>query len=354
MQRRGVSHTQRAAACLVTVALGVALAACGHQADRGTAPEAPVAVSPATAGCDRFAAPSGSERAPGTRRRPVRSVKRLTRLLRAGQTGCLAEGRYRHRGVAELDSPRTILRPLRGARAEVDGTIWINSGARGARLSGIRLTTSDPTFNIPLKVQADDAKVTGNAITSSGNNTCVLIGSARTVRRVLIERNQISRCGERGKLDHLIYVAHTRNLVVRRNRLTANGGGWAVHLYPDADGTLVERNDIAGNLGGVIFGGDGRGHTSDLNVVRGNSIVGSGARWNLESSWSGGPAGARNVARDNCVHTGGAGAPSGIGPSAGLTLARNRVVPTPSLLQLLFGARPLDPGAECSRLGYGR
>ena len=163
-------------------------------------------------------------------------------------------------------------------------------------------------------------------ITSRGNNTCVLIGTSRTAYRVVIERNRISNCGERGKLDHLIYAAHTRNAVVRRNRLTANGGGWAVHLYPDADGTRVERNDIAGNLGGVIFGGDGEGQTSDLNVVRGNSIVGSGVRWNLESSWSGGPEGARNVARDNCVHSSGPGAPSGIGPSAGVALEANRVV----------------------------
>ena len=327
------------------------MAACGHRDQRDGAP---TAIPAAAAGCDRFASPRGSDRARGTRRRPVRSVRRLARLLRARETGCLANGRYRHRGVAELDSPRTVLRPMRGARAEVDGTIWIEDDAKGARLSGIHLTTSDRTFNIPLKIQADDAKVTGNVITSRGNNTCVLIGTSRTAYRVVIERNRISNCGERGKLDHLIYAAHTRSAVVRRNRLTANGGGWAVHLYPDADGTRVERNDIAGNLGGVIFGGDGEGQTSDLNVIRGNSIVGSGVRWNLESSWSGGSEGARNVARDNCVHSSGAGAPSGIGPSAGVALEANRVVSAPSLLQLLFGAPPVDPEGECRRLGYGR
>ena len=91
----------------------------------------------------------------------------------------------------------------------------------------------------------------------------------------LVELNRIHGCGRTGKLAHLIYVTHSQGAVIRNNLLVGNGGGWAVHLYPDADGTLVEGNVIDSNEGGVIFAGDGGGDTSDRNVVRENVITNS-------------------------------------------------------------------------------
>ncbi len=113
---------------------------------------------------------------------------------------------------------------------------------------------------------------------------------------------------------------------IRHNLLTANGGGWAVHMYPDADRTLVERNTIDGNLGGVVFAGDGSGKTSDRNVVRRNAITFSGPRWSIESSWSGGPCGRGNRAHHNCLYSTGPGAPSGIGLRTGFRASANVVL----------------------------
>src|SRR6185312_10881657 len=46
-------------------------------------------------GCDRYAAPRGSDtHGRGTARRPFHSVGRLDRALRPGQTGCLLPGTY--------------------------------------------------------------------------------------------------------------------------------------------------------------------------------------------------------------------------------------------------------------------
>ena len=177
----------------------------------------------------------------------------------------------------------------------VDGPIWVEGPARRASVSKLRLTSSDLTYPIPLKVLADDVRVTRNTITGSSLSTiCVLVGSHRVTHRTVIERNSISRCGTHSKFDHLIYLSNTRGARIRHNLLTANGGGWAVHMYPDADRTLVERNTIDGNLGGVVFAGDGSGKTSDRNVVRRNAITFSGPRWSIESSWSGGPHGRGN------------------------------------------------------------
>ena len=264
--------------------------------------------------------PRRARRAPanGSREAPYPSLPRLVRSLRRGQVGCLAAGHYEHRGVVRLTRPGITLRPLGRARGRVlvDGAVWVMPSARGARISRLRLTSHDPVFTIPLKIQADGVTIVANDITTSTSISCILIGSARVVTGTVIERNRIRRCGRRGKHDHLIYVQRSRDAVIRDNLLTDNAGGWAVHLYPDADGTLVQGNTIDGNQGGVIFAGTD-GDTSDGNVVRENVITSSFPRYNIESSWSDGPLGEGNSAYANCLFSGGPGAPSGLAPEEG-------------------------------------
>jgi hypothetical protein len=296
--------------------------------DGDAPPPAPVPVpaqpvqTPAspTVSCDELASPHGSDRWSGTRQRPFRSVPRLLRALRSGETGCLLPGRYRHHGPAELRRPRMRLVGIEG-RVRVDGAIWIAERARGAQIRALDLTASDRTYFIPVKVQADRARVLDNRIRGSRSTTCVLIGSTRRTVGVRIEGNWIHDCGRRGKLDHLIYVQNARRTVIRGNVLNANRGGWGVHLYPNADGSIVERNLIDGNQGGVIFGGD-RFQTSDRNLVRWNAITFSSPRWNVESSW-GGPVGSGNVARANCLYSTGRDAPTGLGWPSGFTIQPN-------------------------------
>jgi hypothetical protein len=208
----------------------------------------------------------------------------------------------------------------------VDGAIWIDPPARGARITGLRLTTTDTVYDTPLKVQADDAVVRGNRISAFDNTACISVGSVRTAWRTRIERNWIHNCGKTDKFTHLLYLASTRDAVVRDNLLYDNHGGWAVHLYPDADHTLVEHNLIDRNEGGVVFAGDGSGNTSDYNLVQNNAITFSSPRWNLEGSWSGGPVGTGNLARSNCLYSVGPDAPSGIGEQSGFEARDNTVL----------------------------
>lgn len=281
------------------------------------APTHRLGVSPDEADCDRYAGPDGVDRrGRGTRRRPLRSVPRLLARLRAGETGCLLPGRYRHRFPAKLSAPRTQLIGLEGG-ARVDGAIWVTERARRAQVRGLDLTASDRVFFIPLKIQANGARAAGNRIRGSRSTTCVLIGSTRRVRGVRIERNWIRRCGRRGKLDHLIYVQDASGTLIRGNVLTDNPGGWAVHLYPNADYSRIERNLIDGNQGGVIFAGVGSS-TSDRNTVRSNVITNSSPRWNVEGSWDD-SVGLGNVVHGNCLFTTGLDAPTGIGDPVGFT-----------------------------------
>jgi hypothetical protein len=303
-----------------------------------------------SASCDRYASPQGSQQATGRRARPFGSVERLVRSLRPGQVGCLMPGRYRHRGVVRLDRARTTIRSLGRPRATIDGALWVLPGARGARIAGLRLTSHDPEFAIPLKIQADEMELVGNDITASRSISCVLVGSSRAVSGLLIEDNRIHHCGRTGKKDHLIYMAQSRNAVIRRNLLVDNRGGWAVHLYPNADGTLVEGNVIDSNQGGVIFAGSGGGEISEGNLVRANVITNSSPRWNIESSWSGGPAGRGNAASRNCLFSTGPGAPSGLGPDRGFHESGNRVARSPVYVDRRAGDYRLRRGSNCAAL----
>ena len=254
-------------------------------------------------------------------------------------------GRFRHRGVVRLEQAGTTIRSFGRSRATIDGPLWVEPAARGARIAGLRLTSHDPQFAIPLKIQADGVGLLGNDITAARSISCVLVGSSRTVSGLLIENNRIRRCGRRGKHDHLIYVVNSRDAVIRRNLLVDNRGGWAVHLYPNADSTLVVGNVIDSNQGGVIFAGPGGGDTSDGNVVRHNVITNSTPRWNIESSWSGGPSGQGNSASRNCLFSTGPGAPSGIGPDEGFEASGNAVAKTPVYVDRRAGDYRLRRGS---------
>jgi nitrous oxidase accessory protein NosD len=259
-------------------------------------------------------------------------------------------GVFHHRGVVKLNRPRTTIRSVGRPRATIDGTIWVMAGARGARIARLGLTSHDPEYAIPLKIQADGVKLLGNDITSARSISCVLVGSSRVVSGLLIEDNRIHHCGRTGKLDHLIYVTQSRDAVIRHNVLVRNPGGWAVHLYPNADGTVVEGNVIDSNQGGVIFAGSGGGRTSDGNVVRANVITNSSPRWNIESSWSDGPAGKGNVASHNCLFSDGRGAPSGLGYQNGFQQSDNVVANRPVYVDRQAGDYRLRRGSNCAAL----
>jgi Protein of unknown function (DUF1565) len=331
-------------ALLLTLLSADAVAPAGYPV---TKPFASVAVDPGEVRCDRFAAPHGSDRLAGTEQRPFRGVPRLLRSLRAGQTGCLAPGRYHHHRPARLRSRGASLVGL-GGRAQVDGAIWITAQATGAQIRGLELTASDRTFFIPLKILASRARVAGNRIYGSRSTSCILVGSTRRPRDVRIDRNWIHRCGRSGKLDHLIYVSNAVGTVINGNVLTDNPGGWAVHLYPNADRSIVERNLIDGNQGGVIFAGDGS-ETADGNVVRANTITFSGPRRNIESSWGHDAIGVGNVAYGNCLYSVGLDSPSGVGTQIGFAAG-----PSVATSSSPYSLRPRDGYAFARSNGCAR
>jgi hypothetical protein len=320
---------------------------------RPPAPPAPHAGHIAGATCDHYASPRGFDHGAGrgTAQRPFRSVERLLQSLGPGRTGCLEPGTYAHREVVRMARPRTTLRGVGPGPATIVGPIWILSHARGARLLHVSLTSRNPSYTEPLKIEADHALVADDFITGETNTICVLVGGDSRPHGVRIEHNRISHCGRYGKFAHLIYVADAVGTIIRWNLLTDNPGGWGVHLYPNADYSRVEHNWFEDDEGGVIFAGDG-GETSSYNVVRNNVILNSSPRRNIESSWSDGPTGEGNRAYDNCLFSSGLDAPSGIGERLGFSASDNLVLAAPPTLANRPGGLSSQVGNAClKRLG---
>src|SRR4051794_25582402 len=90
----------------------------------------------AAAGCDRVAAPDGSDSALGTVAAPVRTVSKLLATLGAGQTGCLVAGTSSAEEF-KLATAGVTLTSYPGGTATLHGRIWV--AANNVTLSGLNL-----------------------------------------------------------------------------------------------------------------------------------------------------------------------------------------------------------------------
>lgn len=246
--------------------------------------------------CDRTVARNGNDRAPGTLKRPYRTVRRLALALRPGETGCLRTGTYFHSEVV-VTRRKVTLRSAPGERATWRGRIVLNG--RRQKLVDLTLDGTDGRRSLPSPtVNAPEVTISDSDITHRGS-ICVNIRSWRGPRPdgFVIQRNRIHDCGRRppGNHHHGIYVVDAVGGLIRDNVIVRNADR-GVQLFPDARRVTVVRNTIDGNGSGVIFSND-----SSQNVVRDNVISNSVVRWNAESH---NLRGSGNRFESNCVKPG--------------------------------------------------
>ncbi len=303
----------------------------------------------AESACTEIAAPNGSDQAEGTEEEPFRSLERLVEALDPGDVGCLRAGTYGGDSVY-FEAPGAELRSYPGEVATITAFMEVTPEAAGAHIHHLRFDASQHDNDVGIKLQADRTQFTDNELTKGGNGICLLAGTYHPAAGIVIERNRIYDCGPASsKFMHQIYLQSTRGAIVRWNILTGNAGGWGVHLYSNADNTLIAHNIIDGNHGGVIFAG-ADGDTSDGNVVRNNAITFSQQRWNIEGSWSGEPAGTANRAQHNCVYSAGEDAPAGIADEEGFSASLNFVSAGSPYVARGTGDYRLDPNSRCGEL----
>ena len=313
--KRGAAGRRRRSGALALAALALLIAA-----------EAPPPAS-ANPACDRYAAPSGSNSAPGSVAQPLRSVQSLIDALAPGQVGCLRAGTYEDDEPVRFENRGTTLTAYPGESATVRGRIRVGSSADGTVIKGLALDGRNPEQKHGPLIYADDVVLRGNDITNHHMGICVSVAreyDEPMPHNVLIARNRIHDCGELPATNHHhgIYISNAVGTVVRGNWIYSNADR-GVQFYPNADESIVTGNVIYGNGQGVIFGG-GESSSSDHNLVARNVITHSNLRYNVQSHWQG-PTGVGNVARENCVYGGARPANGGIEiPHDGFVARGNR------------------------------
>lgn len=261
--------------------------------------------------CSRYASPNGSDSAAGTEQAPYRSAAKLASSIRAGETGCLRGGSYpggaTFRTAGRADAPVTF-RNYPGERATVEGRVYVAKTAPHVVVEGLYLNSKAATNPSPT-INASHTTFRHNDVTNEHHDICFLLGdSGGTYGRAdhaVIERNRVHNCGRLPATnhDHGIYVEATTGSRVEGNWFYDNAD-YGVHLYPDAQQTVVRGNMIDGNGMGVTISGEG-GMASNDNVIEGNVITNPKLRFNVESWWpTGNPVPRGNVVRRNCLKAG--------------------------------------------------
>jgi hypothetical protein len=249
------------------------------------------AASSATAGCDRYAAPSGSDSAAGTLEHPLATVSALDHALAPGQTGCLESGRYGNmseRGWSDLSQSGAPGRPVTitaapGASPKIVGLISISGDY--TTLSGVTIDGSNTVFHRQqplagcsstasqgLEIDGHDDVFEDNDLYQSvaglrGNG--IGIGWAGAANNTVVRFNRIHDLGQCRAFDHMIYLSHGNNVQIYDNWMWNDPHGWAVQVYPAATNAHIFDNVIDRAGSGFVVGGSAEvaGNHIDHNIV---------------------------------------------------------------------------------------
>jgi hypothetical protein len=174
-----------------------------------------------------------------------------------------------------------------------------------------------------VAITGDDLMLYGLDVSGGNARNCLLLGAggesnaANVVNNLTLDHMRIHDCGDDNH-EHAVYAEFTNDLHIVDSYLYASGG-YGLHFYPEANGSLVEHSLIDGNdtgtgyAGNVVFSGEAAGgeyaqaHTSDRNVVRDSLMTFASPGENTRNVDSYSPTGANqllgNEVAFNCVYS---------------------------------------------------
>jgi Right handed beta helix region len=300
--------------------------------------------------CNRYAAPSGSDRARGGPRTPFRTVQRLVNSLRPGETGCLRAGTYRTpvriaRGGRRR--ARITLAAYPGETATILGRFKIMKGANYVSVTGLRLNGANPTRLPSPMVYANHATFSYDDVTNDHTGICFEVGNATWgwATDTVISHDRIHDCGQvpDDNLQHGLYIEAATDTTIEWSLIYDNAAR-GIQLYPDAQHTTIDHNIIDGNGEGILISGEG-GHASSYTNIYDNILSDATVRHDVESYWPvGNPVGRGNTIHNNCLWRGREGA---IGASAGGLRASDNARVNPMFVNAAAHDYRLEAASPC-------
>jgi hypothetical protein len=286
--------------------------------------------------CQRFASPHGSDSTgAGTRAKPFRSIMRLDRSLRPGQTGCLRAGTYGSIHTLILlrksgrHGHRITIRSFPGETALVRG--WVDLEGSYTTLSRLKIDGSN-TFYRQVRQDTHCPAPVSQALMIAGRNDILqyddYFQSVASLRgngigigfwghpdNTIIRYSKIHDVGQCEAYDHLIYLSHGNNVRIYDNWLWNDLHGRGVQLYPAPTNARVYNNVIDHAGEGFVIGNE-PGDTVSGNQIFNNIVTDStglpteGIRGEAIHDLYGGRPGTGNTFHDNDSFDN----PGGMGP----------------------------------------
>lgn len=252
---------------------------------------------------DVWVSRSGSDRAPGTQERPVRTIARGLQLARPGDHVVVRGGTYPE--VTVVGPRGTARRPITLRAAPGEHPVVSNGfklrGARHIRVTGLTFDGSSRSDGFGTSVwDSRHVVLSGNEITGYRSAQGVLVKDGSSDVRIV--GNHIHHLGVRQRFEHGVYCESGRRVVIADNLIHDIASGYGIHLFGDCDGTRIVRNTIARNgLSGVIIAGNDDRGTADRTLVAYNVIANHSRHAASEYGFAVTEyrPGRRNVVRDN-------------------------------------------------------
>jgi parallel beta-helix repeat protein len=253
--------------------------------------------------------PSGSDKAPGSRERPWRTIQKALDTLEPGQRGLVRSGVYRESLVmrragrpsapitlAAFPGERPVIRP--SGAGEMDYPVRITSGAAHFRLRGFVIENAplDTTVNVYVAAQdkpfPHDIEIAACEIRRSTGTG--LLAEPNSLR-VRVVGNLVHGNGTGTAHQHQGIYFQGRDGTVERNVVYDHQNGFGIQVRGGADGVLVANNTVVGNeLSGIVV------ENTAANVTVVNNISAFNGGWAVRGYDTGdGEVLPGNVAHDN-------------------------------------------------------
>lgn len=267
----------------------------------------------------RYVAPNGSDRSPGTARRPWATLAGANRRARPGMTIVLRAGAYgaqstvtRLSSSGRPDAPIRYVSASRRGQVRIHGQlrIWADNvqvcgivaeGPTGPIARGTASSYRDQ--DVGVWIYGDSVQLSDSVVRDHRGHAGVYLyraENARVLRNHIHDNGQFSD-PDQANLDHGVYWDSGSGLLAG-NLIEANYA-YGVQLYPTPHDVKVLRNTIVRNgKGGVVIADEARDNLISHNVIAfhalhgirvweltgdGNAAVDNVFAWNGEADISG-------------------------------------------------------------------